>query len=104
MPGEGEISCRQNRRLFLRGPSVWNPRKPGQCFTAMYPPPGLDGRKIPLPRTTKEAFAPLRCIFSELPIGKRGSSRGREGPAKDDRLAIFKGLLFRRPWDEPHTF
>jgi hypothetical protein len=20
MPGEGEISCRQNRRLFLRGP------------------------------------------------------------------------------------
>ena len=94
MPEEGEISFRQNRRLFLRGPLGIEPtetlrilcldllefpqvadvalRKPGQCFTAMYLPPGFDGRKFPLPRTTKEAFASLHSIFSQLPFTKGG--------------------------------
>jgi hypothetical protein len=89
MPGEGEISCRQNRRLFLRGLLGMEPtealrilcldllefpqvadvslRKPGQCFRAKVLPPGFDGRKFPLPRTTKEAFASLRPISSQLP-------------------------------------
>ncbi|KPK89036.1 MAG: hypothetical protein AMJ94_13315 [Deltaproteobacteria bacterium SM23_61] len=79
MPGEGEISCRQNRRLFLRGPlgieltkalrilcldlyefpqvAHVALRKSGHCFTAMCLPPGFDSRKFPLPRATKEAFA-----------------------------------------------
>jgi hypothetical protein len=90
MPGEGEISWRQNRRLFLRGPLGIEPtetlrilcsdlyelpqvddvalRKPGQRFTAMYLPPGFDARKFPLPRATKEAFASLRLFFSQLPF------------------------------------
>jgi hypothetical protein len=36
--------------------------------------------------------------------GEGGSWRGRGAAAKDDRLAIFKGLLSHRPWDEAHTF
>jgi hypothetical protein len=36
----------------------------------MYLPPGFDGRKFPLPRATKEAFASLCSIFSQLPFAK----------------------------------
>jgi hypothetical protein len=96
MPGEGDISCRQNRHLFLRGPLGIEPaealrilcwdlkefpqvadvalRKPGQRFTGLYLPPGFDGRKFPLSRATKEAFAPLRSIFSQVPF-KGGEGR-----------------------------
>jgi hypothetical protein len=37
-------------------------------------PPGFDGRKFSLPRTTKEAFASLGSFFSQLPFikGERG--------------------------------
>jgi hypothetical protein len=95
MPGQGEISCRQNRRLFFHGPLGIEPtealrilcldllefpqvgdvalRKPGQCFTTMYLPPGFDGRKFPLPRTTGEAFASLRSTFTQLPFRKGGA-------------------------------
>jgi hypothetical protein len=94
MPGQGKISCRQNRRLSSHGPLGIEPteaprilcldilefpqvadvalRKPWECFTAMYLPPGFDGRKFPLPRTTKEAFASLRSISSQLPFRKGG--------------------------------
>jgi hypothetical protein len=65
MPGEGEITSRQNRRSFLRGPLGIEPkealrilcldllqfpqvaevalRKPGQGFMALYLPPGFAG-------------------------------------------------------------
>jgi hypothetical protein len=39
----------------------------------MYLPPGFDGRKFPLPRTTEEAFASPRSIFSQLAFKKRGA-------------------------------
>jgi hypothetical protein len=52
-------------------------RKPAQCFKALYLPPGFDGRKFPLPRATKEAFASLRSIFSHLPFKKMSQGRIR---------------------------
>jgi hypothetical protein len=38
----------------------------------MYLPPGFDGRKFPLPRTTGEAFASLRSFSSPLAFAKGG--------------------------------
>jgi hypothetical protein len=90
-PGEGKFPAAKTGAYFSVARSVSNSPKPkdplfgfirvsasadvalrktGQCFTALYLPPGFDGRKFPLPRATKEAFAP-GSFFSQLPPSRK---------------------------------
>jgi hypothetical protein len=48
----------------------------------LYLPPGFGGGNLPLPRATREAFAPLHSIFSQHPFikGEVGGFQRGYGP------------------------
>jgi hypothetical protein len=59
----------------------------------MHLPPGFDARKSPLPRATKEAFASLRSIFSQLPFKKGAQGRIRVYPCVSVFIRVPFGLI-----------
>jgi hypothetical protein len=67
-------------------------RESRKFLPGVHLPPGFGAVNLSLPRATKEAFACLHSVFSQLPFDKRGGDFG-EKLAKGDFLVAFKNFF-----------